>query len=282
VTEQSRNAERRLGWPLVLAWLAVLLCLYVWGLRDYAFHREGVQSTGSLVFMFFILAGLCYLVALVFTLVLQRRRPRALGVLAVITPITLVLAWFPTPRHQAHGTAQLHNFFASGNLEVTHAIGCIPLSQANSEYSPPDLYHGVAACLDSDDVPAAVQLHQLGAAYGTFDARRVSDQTAHQALLALWAPITRNASDSQRAAWKKEAIRVRQDPAARAAMCDNLRRIGPPAYYPRYMIQHGMGAFTGNQGKPAIVANFDANQTWKRILTDPLLCGTAADVGEPH
>jgi len=280
--EQPTKAQRKLGWPVVLAWLGVLLFLFVWGLRDYDFRDAGIQSTGSLALMFFILAGLCYVLVLPFTLVLKRRLPGALAVLSLLTPIALVIGWFPSPRDHAHRATQLSNYFAAGNLEVTHPLGCIPMSKATNAYSPPDLYHGVAACLDSGDVASAVQLHQLGAAYGRFDAHRVSDRTAHQAMLGLWAPITQNADDRQRAAWKKEVIRIQQDAMARAAMCRNLRRIGPPSYYPRYMIQHGMGAFTGNGGKPALVPNFDANETWERVLTDPLLCGTAADVGKPH
>jgi hypothetical protein len=278
----SAPAERRLGWPKIVAWLAVLAAVYVWGLSDYEFKRGGVQSTGALVAMFFILAGLCYVVALLFTLVVKRRRPRALGVMLLLTFQALLLAWFPTNRHQQHGPAQIRNHFTPGNLQSTHALGCIPLERASNQYSPPDLYHGVAACLDEGNVPAAVQLHLLAETYGNFDMRRVSDRSAHQALRALWYPVFRNRDRSQREAWMKEAIRVQQDAPTRAAMCANLRRIGPPAYYPRYMIQHGMGAFTGNDGKDALVPGFDAAQTWERMVTNPMLCGTAADVGKPH
>jgi hypothetical protein len=278
----DRPGPARLGWPWIVLWLAVLLLLHVLGMRDYEFPRGGVQPTGSLVLMFLVEAGLCYLAVLLVTALAKRRLPRAKGVLLTITVSSLVLAWFPSHRHRAYAEARLTSLYSEGNLESTHALGCVPLSQASNRDSPPDIYRGVAACLAQDEIAAAVQLHVLGAAYGRFDALRVQDRTAHQAMLALWAPIAANSNGEQRAAWQEEVLRLRRDGPARDSLCAKLRKLGPPAYYPRYMIQHGMGAFTGDAGKPALAPGFDGAAAWSRVLTDPLLCGGPGDVGKPH
>ena len=277
-TEAVETVERaRLGWPLTMAWLAALLVLHVWGLRDYEF-RNGVQSVSWLVSMFLVEIGVCYVVALLVTALAKRRLPRAKGVLVALTVSCLLLAWFPTPRHRNYRPASITNVVSAGNLASTHEVGCIALSAASNQYTPADLYRGVFACLQAGDVPRAVQLHLLAESYGNFDIGRVQDRTAHQALRALQAPVFGRMDERQRAAWKAEAVRLQRGDVAK--VCADLRKLGPPAYYPRYMIEHGMGAFIST-GKPALVANFDAARYWERVLGSPYACGLAAGSAAP-
>jgi hypothetical protein len=55
-------------------------------------------------------------------------------------------------------------------------------------------------------------------------------------------------------------------------MCKEVERIGPPAYFPRYMIQHGMGAFLNNGSGDGLVKDFDAKAAWQESLAGYLHC----------
>ena len=43
--------------------------------------------------------------------------------------------------------------------------------------------------------------------------------------------------------------------------------------YPIYMIQHGMGAFTGQSTKDGLVENFDSSSAWAKSLSTIAKCG---------
>jgi hypothetical protein len=57
-----------------------------------------------------------------------------------------------------------------------------------------------------------------------------------------------------------------------SAICTRIRQIGPPDYYPRYMVQHGIQAFTGFKTPNGLVPNFDARKAWTESLTSYLHC----------
>lgn len=62
-------------------------------------------------------------------------------------------------------------------------------------------------------------------------------------------------------------------PESLAAVCKDIQRIGIPTYHPRYMIQHGMGAFTQKTaGDTGLVADFDTATAWKKSLDTYLHC----------
>ena len=51
------------------------------------------------------------------------------------------------------------------------------------------------------------------------------------------------------------------------AICQSLTNLGAPSYKPTYMIQHGMGAFTGQSTKDGLVENFDSVVAWQEALS---------------
>ena len=54
--------------------------------------------------------------------------------------------------------------------------------------------------------------------------------------------------------------------------CERIKKIGKPNYFPKYMILHGMNAFTGNPYENALVANFDQKQQWGLVVKNYLHC----------
>ncbi len=56
-----------------------------------------------------------------------------------------------------------------------------------------------------------------------------------------------------------------QNDATHHALCRRLLHLGPPTYFPRYMVQHGMAAFV-NPGANTLKTPFDAAAGWLGVM----------------
>jgi hypothetical protein len=65
---------------------------------------------------------------------------------------------------------------------------------------------------------------------------------------------------------------ITKTPDLLAQLCDGVRKVGIPNYYPRYMILHGIKAFTGDPYKGGLVEGMDADATWKKAQSEYLHC----------
>ncbi|WP_082828097.1 MULTISPECIES: hypothetical protein [unclassified Marinomonas] len=55
-------------------------------------------------------------------------------------------------------------------------------------------------------------------------------------------------------------------------VCRSLINLGAPVYYPNYMVQHGIRAFT-DQGKTSgLIEHFDSDSAWKEVLSASVKC----------
>lgn len=162
------------------------------------------------------------------------------------------------------------NYVAQGNLESRSDLGCIGLSEATNKHNPVDLLRAMDACLTEKDYDRAAQLFALSGAFGRFDMKRVTDRSAHQALLVAQQNVLLNLELEQATALPIRVKELSGDPEAHAKMCSAIRDIGPPSYYPRYMIEHGIGVFTGNRG--AVDASLDVQSSWDEVLDQYLRC----------
>lgn len=167
--------------------------------------------------------------------------------------------------------AQVTAIEAEGNLAVTNRVGCITLDEAKSDFTPADLYPGVTQCLDAGRYEDAFGLFALAGVYGNFDRARVSDASAHQAIAVLQIPVFDGRDEKTGNAFMASAKAIMDKPEARKAFCARIEKIGLPSYYPRYMIQHGMGAFTGQSGD-GLVAGFDAKAAFASAMNGYLHC----------
>ena len=167
---------------------------------------------------------------------------------------------------------QVTNLTTPGNLQSNYKIGCIKVAAVKNVFSPADLYKGVADCIDKGDVKNGVSLYALAGVYGRFDTMRVADKTAHQALLALQMGAIDPLPEEKKQLLTKEVQLVFHDKVKINEICTAIRALGPPAYKPNYMIQHGMGAFMGSSDKNALVADFDPKVSWDNALSGYLHC----------
>lgn len=164
------------------------------------------------------------------------------------------------------------NITSEGNLASYQAVGCIPLTEAKNIFTPADLHKGLAECVKQESYDIAARLYLLASAYGVFDAQRITDKTAGQAILALNMNTFSNVPQDKKAKVEGAIKRIAADRESLGKFCDEIIKIGAPNYYPSYMIQHGVKAFTGNSDDNALIKDFDAVGVWKKTLANNLKC----------
>lgn len=171
--------------------------------------------------------------------------------------------------------ARITNYVAPGNLQSNHPLECISSDQAKNIYTPADLYKAVAKCMNADKFKEGLYLYALAGVYGRFDTLRVSDSTAHQALLVLQMQEFDGIAESRKDRLMEEAKKMAGDKNELNSTCSKIRELGPPNYHPDYMIQHGMSAFTGGHGD-GLAPNFDSKASWEKSLDTYLHCPSPA------
>ncbi|MFY0662023.1 MAG: hypothetical protein JXR15_16130 [Shimia sp.] len=60
--------------------------------------------------------------------------------------------------------------------------------------------------------------------------------------------------------------------AKHSPLCTQMADFGPPTHSPRYMVQHGMTAFTGREGD-GVLDDFDLVESWEVLLEEYLQFG---------
>ncbi len=173
---------------------------------------------------------------------------------------------------QATEATDITHLYTEGNLASTHPLACVPLPQVKNTDTPADIFKGVGQCVEQNNFEDAVDLFAIAGAYSKFDAARVADKTAGQAKSALISQtFAAVPEDKQNKFSQVQQLRMTK-PETLNAICASVKKIGMPNYYPEYMILHGMKAFTGNPYENALEKDFDAPETWKKVLTEYLSC----------
>ena len=165
------------------------------------------------------------------------------------------------------------NISAPANLAPTRKLSCIDLSDVKNTDTPPDMHTAIRDCLTKHDYDRAAMLFPLAGAYAHFDAIRVADQTARDGGQVLTIQTFATVTPDQKQAFKQALTAVMSNPKKHADFCSDVRKIGPPNYFPKYLIMHGMNAFlTSHPEQNALVANFDSQGTWTKLQTQYLQC----------
>jgi len=164
------------------------------------------------------------------------------------------------------------NYVAEGDLAITNEIGCVPSSELNNKLTPPDLYEGMVQCIKDKQYDKGVYLFALAGTYSRYDTYRVADRSSHQAHSVL-AMNARNKVDESLYNEFFETVKVTlTKPEGLKGACDQIKNIGLPDYYPTYMIQHGMGAFSADNSGDGLVSEFDSEAAWQSSLNGYLHC----------
>jgi hypothetical protein len=158
-----------------------------------------------------------------------------------------------------------------GSLKATHKLDCIGPELASNTYTPADLYPAVGNCLMLGDMPHAVVLAAIAGVYTYFDTLRVADPSSHDAGQILLKRAMANVAKAQAEAFAQTTHNVDDNPQVLGAVCTAIRRIGAPAYFPAYMIEHGKSGFAADNGS-VWTADFDPATAWEQALTDYMHC----------
>ncbi|WP_198387126.1 hypothetical protein [Shewanella marisflavi] len=165
--------------------------------------------------------------------------------------------------------SNISNYNAKGNLESPKPSGCVAVNQLSNQQNPVDIFTGLNTCITDGNYSQAAELYFAGMSYGYFDTKRVSDKTAHQAISVL----RMNVFGAQpKEVMDKLQVALEKISSDNSAICKSLADLGAPSYKPTYMIQHGMGAFTGQSTKDGLVENFDSGVAWQDTLTTIAKC----------
>lgn len=152
-------------------------------------------------------------------------------------------------------------------------VACSTPVPLRGNMTPVELYKAVPICIRTSDLETAATLFALAGAYGRFDAMRVADVSARQAASVLTQFSLESLTSEQRATFGQEVSAMFKDEVRRQELCEKIKQIGPPTYYPRYMVRHGMDVILGkNQGSDGLIQSFDPKDAWKQTLSGYLSC----------
>jgi hypothetical protein len=178
------------------------------------------------------------------------------------------------PSDTKQTAARFVNVNVQGNLAPTRQLQCLNLLDAKSSYTPADLHTSIRQCLGIGAFDRAARLFALAGVYARFDAERVADPTARDAgqmlILQTFTSITPEAKKK----FGQVYMAMVKDPATHAQLCSDVLKIGPPSYFPTYMVAHGMNAVMGKfNDTDALVPDFNASEAWKSLQSTYLMCG---------
>lgn len=159
--------------------------------------------------------------------------------------------------------AEVKNFEAEGNLKSETTVELKEISEITNKHNPVDIFKLVRSKIEQEKYADAALAFGVGTGYGMYDMRRVSDNTAHQALAVLRMNAGMGIEQEKLDKFQNTLNELFGSPDELVTL---LNKVGKPAYHPTYMIQHGLGAFTGNKTKDGLVPDFDPDAAWKEIL----------------
>ena len=166
--------------------------------------------------------------------------------------------------------ADTTNLEAKGNLEAPNPASCVGMEKLSSKQNPADIFVGINECLSKKDYKKASYLFFTALAYGKYDTLRVKDKSAHQAISVLRMNSFAQLSEKEIAELQKSFGSLMNDKAQKKKLCDGLHDLGVPDYSPKYMMQHGMSAFTGQGG--GLIKDFDSSMAWDKVKTEFAKC----------
>lgn len=177
------------------------------------------------------------------------------------------------PKIITERNGNMTNIRAEGSLAPTQQLQCIDLKDVTPEQTPPDFFTAVSSCFAQADYDRAARIFMLASVYSRFDAQRITDRSAAGGGQVMIMRTFGQFTPEQRQAFSMAVERLTKTPENFQAWCSNIKRLGPPRYFPKYLILHGMAAFTNPTPLAnAMVPDFDLETNWARVLEVNVHC----------
>jgi ankyrin repeat protein len=156
---------------------------------------------------------------------------------------------------------------------------CVQLDSIDNSHTPIELYSSLNDCMQNNRDADAVSLFILAGMDSSFDSVRVADKTAGQARAILIMALFGGMAADVHARFETAMKALMDHPPRHALLCEQVKKVGPPQYFPAYMVNHGMGVMQSalaNQVPPTpLEPKFDAAATWRDLIANYLMCGGA-------
>jgi hypothetical protein len=153
---------------------------------------------------------------------------------------------------------------------------CVPITTEDASHSPIALYRSMGDCATAGRYEDAIDYFAVAGVFGRYDAYRVADTTSHQIVSVIKSAALDAIPPTERAEFQKLASASYNDPAEHSALCDRVRSIGKPTYFPTYMIAHGLdntvATLKGEADSAALVSPFDPDSAWLKAMSTYLGC----------
>ncbi|GAB2688502.1 hypothetical protein [Aliiglaciecola aliphaticivorans] len=185
--------------------------------------------------------------------------------------LVLCVLLFVLSACQTTSPSKIKNYDTQGNLQSNYALGCVGIDDVSPSHSPADLFSGLTQCIEQKEYEKASDLYLVAMSYGYFDTRRVADRSAHQAVMVLRMEAFAN---QEQQTLNHLLAEITQKTTDNKGVCDYIKDIGMPTYYPSYMIQHGIGAFTEQPHSNGLIDDFDAETAWQKALSVVVNCSS--------
>ncbi|GLQ93036.1 hypothetical protein [Dyella acidisoli] len=154
-----------------------------------------------------------------------------------------------------------------------HGIPCLSMQDVKNTYTPFDLIASFAQCADEGDYDKAARLYITANSYTKFDIARVADPSVGDMRTIVALRMASYMSETQRKTFDEALHAITDNETPLNAFCAQIRRLGPPSYYPDYLIAHGMNGFLDESTRgAALKADFNARETWNSLEKDFVRC----------
>ncbi|WP_298013464.1 hypothetical protein [uncultured Aquabacterium sp.] len=152
-------------------------------------------------------------------------------------------------------------------------VPCSAGKALGSRYTPVNLYLGAVECAKQPATfEAATNMFVLAGVYGRYDILRVKDESAHQAVSVMRMAIDGHLSH----AFRQHLRHMAGSELGKLQLCAMVQRAGPPAYFPSYMVQHGLhstqAALHGRAPTSPLHEDLDTQAAWTDAVEGYLHC----------
>lgn len=203
-------------------------------------------------------------------------KKRLLALAALFVATGCVAQTIPGPRVDQTQVGTVTRARLEGSLESRQNIGCIRIDEAKPTYTAADLYAAVPVCVKAERYDDAAHLFYLAGMTLRFDTERIADRSVGMAREML---VRRTLTSFPKEQSEKVLAAIQSganDPKKLAAVCEAVDKVGPPSYFPEYLVLHGIAAYgKADPFKDALVPDFDGAAKWRELKDKYLHCPRA-------
>lgn len=162
---------------------------------------------------------------------------------------------------------------AGWNLDATKPAGCVNIATLSNQHTPADLFIGLHSCLKEKNLDKASELYSLANIYCRYDTKRVADRSSYGACDILLRDVISGFPQNEINAFSKHFdLYMPPNSDTRKSVCAKIIAIGKPAYFPSYMIRHGIGVIDTPANLDGLKSSFDKDKEWKFVLRTAIEC----------